>query len=671
MSLNPFRNKKTETQTPTVEYAPTDSDLDDVADSHQGLVAPESVVEHPSVVELGDTWARTLWVAEYPDEPMDGLFEQLYASGDTRNTDISIHLEPRDTHATLNALENRIESLEADYEVLSEKRRAGARGVRKDLEDYQALYDVLRNTSMRAFDASMYLTARGESETTTAVDAVSKVARQAPANLTPVTPRWAQLDALTSCSPVGVDALDESLETKTPMLAGAVGAMFPFVAGAFAEPGVEFGTYALNESPLILDRFSRSTGYCMMVIGKLGAGKSFSTKLQLLRQAMYDEDTVIVMLDPMQGFAGVNEALGGERVVVGGTRGLNPLELKATPKDVLSRVPDLDPWAEQVAWVMTFFSTFFDGVADSPLGDRKQTLRRAVQEAYERQGITRDPSTHARESPTILTVIEVLEDFLDDPEPFGYVTTAEQDGVRADAQSLLKDLRPSFRTDGDFANLTRPTEFDLDSKVLYLDLVQEEGAQSRVETSLLMQVLFNAVYERAKQTEKKVVFVIDEAHYLMQDQTSLGFLETAVRHSRHYDLSLQFVTQTGGEFSLTPEAKTIADLCSIVLIHRVAEEADKLAQWFGLSEREVNWVRTAKAGNEEDGFSEALLGIDEEGWFPIRVRASPYEISVLSSGPTGDGKAVESPKPQSVGERQRRNGSVAVADGGDDEVRDA
>jgi len=80
---------------------------------------------------------------------------------------------------------------------------------------------------------------------------------------------------------------------------------------------------------------------------------------------------------------------------------------------------------------------------------------------------------------------------------------------------------------------------------------------------------------------------------------------------------LQFVTQTGGEFTLTPEAKTIADLCSIVQIHRVAEEAEKLATWFGLSERETNWVRTAKAGNEEDGYSEALLGIDEEGWFPF------------------------------------------------------
>jgi len=428
----------------SVEYDGAQTPLDSLADSHQSLVAPENVVERASGVEMGERWRQTLWVAEYPDEPIDGLFETLYSTGETRETDISIHLDPRDTHSTLNELENRIESLEADHEYLTEKHRAGARGVRKDLEDYQALYDVLRNTSMRAFDVSMYLSARGERG--------ERDCRWREQDCTtgtrephPVTPRWSQLDALTANSPVGVDVLNETLDTRTPMMAGAVGAMFPFVAGAFAEPGVEYGTYALNESPVILDRFNRSTGYCMMVIGKLGAGKSFSTKLQLVRQAMYDDETVIVMLDPMEGFAGVNEALGGERIIVGGRRGLNPLELKPTPPEVLARVPDIDPWADQISWVMTFFETFFAGVADSPLGQRKQTLRRAVQDAYEQQGITRDPSTHGNPSPTVQTVISVLEDMLDSPAEFGYATEAEQESVRGDAQSLLKDLRPSFR----------------------------------------------------------------------------------------------------------------------------------------------------------------------------------------------------------------------------------
>jgi len=49
---------------------------------------------------------------------------------------------------------------------------------------------------------------------------------------------------------------------------------------------------------------------------------------------MYDDETVIVMLDPMEGFAGVNEALGGERIIVGGRRGLNPRAQTHTSRGV-------------------------------------------------------------------------------------------------------------------------------------------------------------------------------------------------------------------------------------------------------------------------------------------------------------------------------------------------
>jgi len=331
----------------------------------------------------------------------------------------------------------------------------------------------------------------------------------------------------------------------------------------------------------------------------------------------------------LAGDAGVSEALGGEQITVGGTRGLNPLEVKPTPDHVLNAVDDLDPWGEQITWVMTFFGTFFEHVADHPLGERSQTLRRATQEAYRRQGITRDPSTHSKQSPTIRDVISVLESFADEPGEFGYSTEGEKQAVREDAESLLKDLRPSFREEGALANLAQPTEFDLDSKVIYLDLHQEEGAQGRAETSLMMQVLFNSVYERVKQTEKKVVFTIDEAHYLMNDASSLDFLETAVRHSRHFDLSLEFVTQTGGEFALTPETRTIANLCSITVLHRVNEEGEKIAEWFDLNDRQVNYVTSAKAGEDEDGYSEALVGIDQEGWFPLRIRASDHEAAVI------------------------------------------
>ncbi|WP_313696134.1 VirB4 family type IV secretion system protein [Halorarum halobium] len=647
----------------TVDYEADGEAVDGIPEIHQTVVSPSSIERTPSALRTDNQWAQSLWVGEYPDAPMDGFLEKLYAAAETQQTDVSIHIDPRDTRETLDSLENKIEDLEADYEYLTEKHRASARGVEKDLEDHQEMYDVLRNTTMQAFDVSMYLTVRGNDRENIDTESVSTTARQAPANLTPVTPRWSQLKTFTSASPIALDQFNETLDSKTPMLGGAVGAMFPFVSGAFAEPGIEYGTYALNSSPLILDRFKRQTGYCMMVIGRLGAGKSFATKLRLVRRAMFDEDTVVIMLDPMRGFAGVNEALDGERITVGGRRGLNPLEIKPTPDHVLQEVDDIDPWGEQINWVMTFFATFFEHVADHPLGERNQTLRRAVQETYEKRGITRDPETHTRDSPTIHDVITVLEEMVEDPEEYGYVTEGEQEAVQSDAQSLLKDLRPSFREGGELENLARPSEFDLDSKVIYLDLHQEEGTRGRAETSLMMQVLFNSVYERVKQTDKRVVFCIDEAHYLMNDAVSLDFLETAVRHSRHFDLSLEFITQTGGEFALTPEARTIANLCSLTVLHRVNEEKEKIAKWFDLSERQVNWVTSAKAGEDEDGYSEALVGIDQEGWFPLRIRASDYEAHVIDGG-AADVAELEPESRASVTSPDSRSAGTR-ADGGD------
>jgi len=657
----------------TVDYDADGEDIDRIPDIHQSIVSPSTIERTPSALRADGQWAQSLWVGEYPDAPMDGFLEKLYAAAETQETDISIHIDPRDTRETLDSLENKIEDLEADYEYLTEKHRASARGVEKDLEDHQEMYDVLRNTTMQAFDVSMYLTVWGDERKDIDGESVSTTARQAPANLTPVTPRWSQLKTFTSASPIALDQFNETLDSKTPMLGGAVGAMFPFVSGAFTEPGIEYGTYALNSSPLILDRFKRQTGYCMMVIGRLGAGKSFATKLRLVRRAMFDEDTVIIMLDPMRGFAGVNEALDGERITVGGRQGLNPLEIKPTPDHVLDSVDDLDPWGEQINWVMTFFATFFEHVADHPLGERNQTLRRAVQEAYEKRGITRDPETHTRDSPTIHDVITVLEEMVENPEEYGYVTEGEQEAVQSDAQSLLKDLRPSFRDGGELENLARPSEFDLDSKVIYLDLHQEEGTRGRAETSLMMQVLFNSVYERVKQTDKRVVFCIDEAHYLMNDAVSLDFLETAVRHSRHFDLSLEFITQTGGEFALTPEARTIANLCSLTVLHRVNEEKEKIATWFDLSDRQVNWVTSAKAGEDEDGYSEGLVGIDQEGWFPLRIRASDYEAHVIDGGaadvadlePRSTG-SVTSPESQPAGARADGGDSTSAASQEDD-----
>jgi type IV secretory pathway VirB4 component len=239
--------------------------------------------------------------------------------------------------------------------------------------------------------------------------------------------------------------------------------------------------------------------------------------------------------------------------------------------------------------------------------------------AYRRNEITDDISTHGNPSPTIRTMMDLFEEMVDNPEEFVVRSDEEAGKIQDDATWLLDQLRP-FEEDGRHANLGKASEFDIhDEKVIYLDLAQQEGSVDS-STALTMQLLISLVYERAKETDKEVVFVIDEARYIMQDAASLSFLETVFRHHRHHDLSIRLVTQTVDEFFQHTESEAILDQCAVKQFHHLDGMDDQWATEFGLNYAQMRYVQDAVPGNEEAGFSEALVGVDGE-WRGIRVEA--------------------------------------------------
>jgi hypothetical protein len=603
---------------------------DDIEEMHRSLVAPSEAVFERNAAKLGTRWTKTMWAEGYPDQPVNGFLERLFTEPGVE-TDVSIHVEPRDTRRAQEELKDRVGTLEAEYERKRERRDVDARGVQKDLEDAEEMYDVVRNTPTEVFDVSTYVTVREDTRDSleSAASDVRAGLRRAPANVRPVTASRRQDLAVRSTSPVANDHLNK----KAAMMGGAVGATFPFSSSTLIEAqGVEYGVHAFNGSPLIVDRFGRETGYNALVIGNIGSGKSFSTKLNLTRTLAQDEDTIVVMLDPLKGFVGVNRALGGERVVVGGNVGLNPLEIRETPEEVLEQTGgELDPFGAKLKDVMSFFESYFES-RGNPLGERRGTLENAVKEAYNEKGIYRDPDTHGNESPLVTDVVDVLRTMAEDPDEYTVSESEEERSkIETNASELLIGMEP-FTEGGEFENLSCETEIDITgSKVVYLDLQQQE---TRGGTGLMMQLLFNAVYERAKEeTDKRVIFAIDEARYIMKDSTNLSFLEQAVRHSRHYDLSIQFITQTIDEFFAQEESEAIADNCSLKLLHRIEGMDEELADELDLTPRQKDYVATAMAGDDEAGYSEALLGVADEGWYPIHVRANDFEKRIVDYDP--------------------------------------
>ncbi|MFC6797815.1 VirB4 family type IV secretion system protein [Haladaptatus sp. DYSN1] len=595
---------------------------------HATRVAPAGVRLETDTARTGDRWVKVLFVTGFPETATPGLLDRI-CTHPSADVDVTIYADPEDPRTSLIRFESAIKSLKVDHIEAQNRGSAKATVTERRIRDHEAVYTQLHENAQRILDVGVYLTIRGDSKEqvdTTVSSIRGELQRQ---RLTTKSAAYRQGDSLVTGSPVAKDNLGQT----TPMLGQAAGALFPFAASTtIEESGVLYGYHATTDAPVYLDRFLRENGHNVLVAGEIGSGKSYDTKRLLLRRIAKDRDTAIVMIDPVGGFASLAAGLDAEHHVIGGTRTVNPLELRPTPDHLLEQ-ENVSPFVERISAVMAFFESFFAYVG-APLGDRRQVLERCVREAYAQNGITADPTTHHRESPVVGDVRAVLGDVAVNPTEVlngDDYSDGELDKWQSHAEDLRLNLEP-FTPGGQFAFLNGQTEVDLTgSRVIYLDLKQFGGGSDEALAGLVMQPLYDAVYERLKATTGNTILAIDEAHYLVESPGSVEWLKRTTRHSRHLNLSLHFVTQELADFYDTDGAETFINQSSIKILHRQGNLTPEHANALGLTETQASFVRNAVVGKEGLGFSTALLDIDEGGTYPLRVTALPEEESIIEA----------------------------------------
>ncbi len=600
--------------------------LEDISERHKRAVAPSAIDWDTRTARVGEQWTSTLYIAEYPDYPKDGYLNELFELTDIE-FDLTVHITPKNQEQARDELQRVADDIQVDADLEDSVRGAY---LQERANEAVATYTAVENGS-RVFEQGLFITVRADTkdDLRESVRTVRSRLREQPAGLTPKTAICKQDLALQAAAPIGPNPFGRTAIA----LGDAVGALLasPHNATILEDGGVEVGVHWRTNSPVVINPFARENGYAMFTIGDPGSGKSFGAKQNFIRSIEQSNDRIGIILEPLNNWAGVAEALGAKRITVGGNMGLNPLEIKPTPEHVQRAMgEDASPYREKLDSSMSFLSNYF-ALRGIRLGDRRTTLEHAIETSYAQKGITDDIATHHNESPTMRDVLDILEEMVDDPGEFVVRTDAEAEKIASDATWLIDQLRP-FATGGRYENLGRKTEFDIrDEKVIYLDLAQQEGSLGD-STSLIMQLLITLVYERAKEVDE-VVFVIDEARYVLQEAASLEFLETVFRHHRHHDLSIRLLTQTVDEFFQHAEAEAILDQCAIKQFHHLDGMDRQWANEFGLNSAQMRFVQDAMPGNERAGYSEALVGVDGE-WRGIEVRALENEKQVIDFDPT-------------------------------------
>lgn len=600
------------------------------------FVPEETHIYRDKIVSDG-THFRSFVVDDWPPRLKQDIFAKIIKSANL-DFDFTLHLEPYDDQEAVDKLESLASKLNDKRDGEFARFTSNKESMANTEQTLSAMKQHITQGE-KLFDVSFYITLRaqdGDQLERHTDELKNKLEREARLGLNEC--RYQQQKALISNSPAGVNALaNENDGFKQLMLSSAVARTFPFMEDTFMESnGVLFGINENSMTPVFLDIFARSNGYNQLTTGMVGSGKSFSTSQVLLEMERAYTDFQQFIIDPMGGFLGVNNALDGDRILIGGDESINPMEIKETPKHVMERAQGkLDPWGMKKQELRWFFTEFFNDRGDGLSGDELSTLDQAITQTYNRKGITKDVETHSNESPTILDLIETLRMMAEDASEFSDTTLEEEAEMRKNiAISLVVKMDP-FKEGGEYHNLAQETEIDISSgKTVYLDLQQIPEHSDNM--GIMMQLVFMKIYQNAKTTEDKVAITIDEAHKIMGDDNITGGLEELFRHSRHFDLSINLISQTPEEFYKNQTAETIAKQCTIKRFHRVDSlDKDLAEEKLELNDREISFIENAEMGEGDKDYSEALLVIqDEDRSIPLRIEATKDEQTVIGYDPT-------------------------------------
>lgn len=609
--------------------------LSDIGEENTDLLAPGAIEEKPRHLEIDDgTYVKCFYVKGIPDYPKDAYLSEVFKTTDVPYS-LTAFIEPKNQNRAREALRERADDLEIDADGDDTARSSHLQ--RRAEEAKLTLHEAESGTQVLGM--SMYIAVRGEGPTVEESDLhenARKLVQELqsdPANLTIKPAIGNQLEVYQSILPIGPDKLakrDRDHYRKTPM-AGGVGALLSSMnnPNLFEPSGIEFGKHKDTQAPIFIDPWEREDGYATFAIADPGGGKSHSSKQRYIRTITQLDDVLGFIIEPLGNWRGVAEATDAEIITIGGNKGLNPLHIEPLPEHIRESMPaDASPFEAKkeaaVSWVQNYFKTRnIDG-----FGERRAVFERAMNDAYAEKGITRELDTHRHESPTLRDVIRHLEYRVENSEEYVEIDNEQmRSNLEQKSIWLIEHLKP-FREGGAWEQFGRESEVDLRGKDnVYFDLGQSEGNVSD-QAQLSMQLLVQLVYERVKTSEKRGILAMDEFRYFIRDVADTKFLETLFRHHRHYDLSPWVMTQTLHEFMESEASEAILDACSIKIFHKLDGMDGDWAGEFDMNLAEAQFIRNASAGSKELGYSDALVGVDND-WLKLEVHTLPKEFQVI------------------------------------------
>jgi type IV secretory pathway VirB4 component len=531
--------------------------------------------EQPDYLVVDKQYLRTLFISGYPLIASSGWLDNLINFN--HNADICYHIYEVNSLQALPKLHRKITELESTKRAMIRSGKIVGSEITDPLESAVELRNKIQRGQEKLFQMSIYITLRADN--LVELDKITNLLEStlsARLFYTRVA-RYQQLEGIQSVLPRGEDILNQkrNLDSSSAALA------FPFMSSELVqEDGILYGVNKSNNSLVILDRFSLNNANSI-VFAQSGSGKSYTTKVEILRQLM--QGTKVIVIDPEREYKRLSESVKGTYIKLS----VKSKE-KINPFDLVSSYRKRTDIAEHTQFLTELITLMVEGLSAS----EKAALDKAILNIYKK----------ARGK------MPRLHDLYKELKKMRYIPLC----VRLDKY-----------INGSLAHVfDKQTNIDLENRLVILDIKDLPESLRQI----MMMIISNYVQNKVRANPEKRLLVIDEAWMLLEHEESARFIASLARRARKYYLGVSIISQQANDFLSSDYGRAIASQSSLrILMHQDSTTIKGVVSEFNLSEYEQSFLLTCGKGD-------ALI-IADQNHVAVKVVASNREHPLITTSP--------------------------------------
>ena len=414
-----------------------------------------------------------------------------------------------------------------------------------------------------------------------------------------------------SCLPIMENNIDIKNVSKRNVLTSGLVSTYPFISSSiFDKEGIYVGKNIYNDSLIFIDRYNsekyKNANIC--IFGTSGAGKSFFTKLLILRSRLFGIKQYVI--DPEREYTNICRKLNGTLLKIGPTskKFINIMDIR---KESIE-----DDNKGYLATKITKLIGFFNLVFGELNEEEKGVLEEKIIECYKQKNITFDDNTLFK----VKNKKRIFKEKEDMPILMDLYKVFEKD-ERTKAFKIK--LMPFVK--GSLSFFNNQTNIEIKDDFIVADIYELGEENLKYGLFVFVELFWDKI--KKERNIKKAIY-LDEIWRLIgvtSNKEVASFIYKIFKTIRKYGGSSVAITQDVSDlFSLEKGTygKSIINNSSIKLFFSLEEENIKtLSEYSDLTEKEKIEIKSLKKG-------ECLMYV-AENHILAKIEAADFEKEII------------------------------------------